>query len=241
MADMIRLQKYLADAGVCSRRKAELFIQAGRVSVNGAIVDKLGTKVNPESDEVAVDGNLARLPKTQGIVVALNKPRGYITSTSSRQGKTVYELVPQHSPRLLPVGRLDKDSEGLLLLTNRNELVSLLTHPRYQHEKHYQVTVSGPWSKEVLVSLNKPMHVDGMDMSARVRKERTSKDATKRVLEFILTEGKNRQIRRMCEAVGLKVHRLFRTRFARISVHGIEPGEWRELTPRETASLDKNS
>jgi 23S rRNA pseudouridine2605 synthase len=167
----------------------------------------------------------------------LNKPRGYITSTSAKQGKTVYDLVPAQTPRLLPVGRLDKDSEGVLLLTNKNELISALTHPRYQHEKHYQVTVSGKWTQKCLSSLNTPMTIEGLKMSATVTVLRAGAIGTRRVLSFILTEGKNRQIRRMCESVGLRIHRLVRIQFAGIGIKGLKPGAWRELTAQELKGL----
>jgi pseudouridine synthase len=238
MADLVRLQKFLADAGVCSRRKAEPLIKAGQVLVNGEAVRELGTKVDPEKDHIQIGKKRIRRT-TSSTTVVLNKPRGYITSTSKKQGKTVYELLPESTPRLLPVGRLDKDSEGVLLLTNRNELISALTHPRYQHEKHYQVTVSGRLNRVILNALNTTMTIEGLTMSARVTLLRAGADETKQVLSFILTEGKNRQIRRMCESAGLRIHRLVRTQFAGIDAKGLKPGKWRKLTEAERNSLDK--
>lgn len=237
MTNEIRLQKFLADAGICSRRKAEELITSGRVSVNGAVITQLGTKVDPARDKVAVNGKPISSRQAEPVTIVLNKPRGYITSTASRQGRTVYELVPEYKPRLLPIGRLDKDSEGVLLLTNRNDLISALTHPRYEHEKHYRATVSGKWSPSLLAALNKPMTIEDLHMKAKVQYLRPSDKPNRHVLSFVLTEGKNRQIRRMCEAVSLTVHRLIRTQFAGISIQGIEPGKWRKLTKDETASF----
>jgi 23S rRNA pseudouridine2605 synthase len=229
MTDKVRLQRFLSDAGICSRRAAEKLISDGRVSVNGKVVLQLGTKVNPGCDSVSVDGSSVELPADNGVVIVLNKPRGYITSTSARQGKTVYDLIPEYHPRLLPIGRLDKDSEGVLLMTNRNELISELTHPRNQHEKHYQATVSGSWNEAILKRLNSPMTIDGERMSARVTELRKSGNESRLVLQFILTEGKNRQIRRMCDAVGLAVHRLVRTSFARVDLDGLRSGNYRKI------------
>jgi len=240
MTELIRIQKFMADAGVCSRRNAEHLIKVGQVSVNGEVIRELGTKVDPSKDRVYLGKTLVTRPAGASTTLILNKPRGYITSTTARHGKTVFELVPKFTPRLLPVGRLDKDSEGVLLLTNHNELISLLTHPRYQHEKHYQATVSGNFSKEVLSALNKTMTLDGLTMSAKVRVLRTgAQEAERLVLGFILTEGKNRQIRRMCDAVSLRIHRLVRTNFAGIDIKGIKPGKWRKLTEEELLHLNR--
>lgn len=239
MAELIRLQKFMADAGFCSRRKAETLIKAGQVLVNGEAIRELGTKVDPDKDRVNIGKKRIRRNTVESTTLVLNKPRGYITSTSSRHGKTVYELAPHHTPRLLPVGRLDKDSEGALLMTNQNSLISALTHPRYQHEKHYQVTVSGELTEETLSVLNSPITSEGLTMSAKVRLLRSSDKEARRVLAFVLTEGKNRQIRRMCEAVRLRIHRLVRTDFAGINIKGLKAGQWRKLTEAEVLGLNK--
>ena len=205
---MTRLQKYLSERGIASRRTCAEIIKSGRVSVNGMTVLEPGHRIDPASDAVNIDGN--KIPeKEQHRTIIIYKPRGYICSKSAHQGKTVFELLKNIPESLVTVGRLDKNSEGLLLMTNNGGLANLLTHPRYEQSKVYEVTVSGHIDKRVMEHLNSAMVVDGHRIRpAKVRKLRLSSRPNRHVLEFILQEGRNRQIRHMCSAVGLRIHRL---------------------------------
>lgn len=238
----VRLQKYLADRGIGSRRACEKLIADGRVRVDGNVVTELGTKVVPSAALVLVDGDPVATTEEQRRSILLYKPRGYICSASSRQGKTVYELLGSVEERLVPAGRLDKDSEGLLILSNDGELVSRLTHPRHGHEKAYEVTVQGRVSGNALESLGRSFVLDGYrTRPARVTKLPRQEGGGTTVLEFVLQEGRNRQIRRMCSDVGLRVMRLARTRIGPITAEGLQPGRWRELSAREVAALSRGS
>jgi len=233
----MRLQKYLAQAGVASRRASEQLIQDGRVTVNGACVQEPGVQVDPDADTVSVDGREVRHTTTRRTIL-LYKPRGYICSASSAQGRTVLELVDTIDSRLFPVGRLDKDSEGLLLLTNDGELANRLTHPRYEQSKRYEVTVSGDVNEEALAVLNRPMLIDDYQTRpAKVTLERTRRESGKALLIFELKEGRNRQIRKMCETVGLRIHRLTRTKIKDLTLGDLHPGQWRDLTEQELKAL----
>jgi pseudouridine synthase len=229
----MRLQKYLAQAGVASRRASVQLIQDGRVTVNGKTITEPGHAVDETRDEVSVDGDQLTLP-TQHRTILLYKPRGYICSASAAQGKTVLELIDGIEGRLFPVGRLDKDSEGLLLLTDDGDLANRLTHPRYEHRKRYEVTVSGNVTPETLVALNGPMMIDDYETRpARVTLEKQRRESGKTLLIFELKEGRNRQIRKMCEAVGLRIHRLTRTHINDLTLQDLHPGQWRELSEEE--------
>ncbi len=236
---VMRLQKYLSQAGIASRRASEQLIADGRVTVNGAKVTTPGQKVESDSDTITFDGNLVQLTTTYKTIM-LYKPRGYICSSSESQGKTVFELLENIDLRLYPIGRLDKDSEGLLLLTNDGELANKLTHPRYNQHKTYQVTVSGNMSDATLSALNKPMIID--DYKIRPVKVYISEQRSrsgKTVLTFELKEGRNRQIRKMCEAVDLRIHRLTRTKLHSLTLGDLHPGEWRDLTASELQEIQK--
>jgi 23S rRNA pseudouridine2605 synthase len=233
----VRLQKFLADCGVASRRHAEVLIQAGRVTVNGSMVTTLGSKVQPDTDRVAMGGRPV-VPPTTCRTIMLNKPRGYVCSASALDGRIIYELLEAIPERLTYAGRLDKDSEGIVILSNDGDLVQRLTHPRFDPEKVYQVTVSGTVDSAVLNQLNAPMEIDGYrTQPAQVRVLRPSAKTGRTLLSFILREGRNRQIRRMCEAVGLTINRLVRVQIKALPLGNLQPGQWRELTPGEISRL----
>lgn len=227
----------MADCGVTSRRQAEVLIQDGRVTVNGHAVTELGTKVRPGEDRVAVDGKPVTRPAATRTIM-LNKPRGYVCSASAADGRIIYELLRDIPERLVYAGRLDKDSEGMVILSNDGALVHHLTHPRFDPEKTYQVTVSGTVDGAVLGQLNAPMKIEGyITRPAQVRILRPSEKTGRTVLEFILHEGRNRQIRHMCEKVGLTINRLVRVRIKALSLTNLSPGQWRDLTQGEIVRL----
>ncbi|MBD5134050.1 MAG: rRNA pseudouridine synthase [Clostridiales bacterium] len=225
-----RLQKLLSAAGVCSRRRAEEYIQAGRVSVNGKTAE-VGDKADPARDRVEVDGRPLPAPKGHTYIM-LNKPRGYVTTLSDEKGrKTVADLVAGCPARVWPVGRLDLDSEGLLLLTDDGGLTHRLTHPSHKVEKEYHVQVSGDVDRALPV-LSAPVY-DGSETLTADRVERTGENT----LTVVIHQGKNRQVRRMCAAAGLKVERLRRVREGDIRLGGLKPGRWRPLTAEEIAAM----
>jgi len=226
----VRLQKFLSAAGVCSRRKGEELIVAGKVAVNGKTIVELGTKIDPDQDQIEVDGKMIQ-PAHTLIYVALNKPENYVTSCSHPGEKVVVDLV-DISERIYPVGRLDKDSTGLLLLTNDGRIHHRLSHPSFDHEKEYDVTVDRPISNGALKKMS-----DGLPlMGTKTRPARITRISTRR-FRIVLQEGKNRQIRRMVRKVGNEVIRLQRKRFAGIELGTLPPGKWRHLSPGEKKSL----
>ncbi len=229
----MRLQKFFSDAGVLSRRAAEAEIAAGRVKVNGAVA-RIGDSVDPETDVVEYKGKriLPRADKPRQYIM-LNKPRGYVTTAHDEKGRrAVTDLVRALGTRVYPVGRLDMDSEGLLLLTDDGEFANHLTHPRHEIPKLYHVTLSKSVSDEQLWALSQPMVLDGYTLLP-VTVIPLSPDT----LEMHLYEGRNRQIRRMCEAVGLRVKRLQRVAIGDLTLGELPVGKWRALTPDEVAYL----
>jgi len=228
----MRLQKFLSTAGVCSRRKGEEYIQAGRVAVNGQIVAELGTKIDPDTDLVQVDGKPIQSSQPQ-IYIALNKPEDYVTSCSHPGEKIVMDLVdiPQ---RVYPIGRLDKDSTGLLLLTNDGSLHHQLSHPSFDHEKEYDVSVGQPITDGALRKLAAGLPL----MGTKTRPARVRRISAKR-FRIVLQEGKNRQIRRMVRKVGNQVTRLKRVRIGDIQLGRLALGSWRHLTEKEKQDLLK--
>ena len=233
----MRLQKYLAQAGVASRRASEQLIRDGRVGVNGETAATPGISVDPDTDCITVDGRTVERITEQRTIL-LYKPRGYICSAATDQRKTILELLTEISTRLFPVGRLDKDSEGLLLLTNDGDLANRLTHPRYQQRKRYEVTVSGVVDNAALTTLNGPMMIDDYEIRpATVTLLKMRQESGKTLLSFELREGRNRQIRKMCEAVGLRIHRLVRTEIKTLTLNSLHPGQWRDLTASEIEGL----
>lgn len=226
-----RLQKVLARRGIGSRRACEELIAAGRVTVNGAVA-VLGQRVDPARDRIAVDG--VPVAVAPGLVYwLLNKPRGVVTTASDPQGRpTVVDLVPRE-PRVFPVGRLDADTEGLLLLTNDGDLAHRLTHPRYGVPKTYLAEVAGVPSDGDLARLRRGVVLDdGPTAPARVAR------LAPRLLRITIHEGRNRQVRRMCEAIGHPVLRLVRTHIGPVSDPRLPPGAWRPLTPAELRALE---
>ena len=227
---LMRLQKFLSAGGVCSRRRGEEFIKAGRVSVNGQIVAELGTKIDPDSDLVQVDGKTVR-PSQPYIYIALNKPQDYVTSCRHPGEKIVIDLVniPQ---RVYPIGRLDKDSTGLLLLTNDGRLHHQLSHPSFDHEKEYDVTTKQTITDGALRKLAVGLPL----MGTKTRPARVRRISDRR-FRIILQEGKNRQIRRMVRKVGNQVVRLKRIRVGNVKLGRLPLGNWRPLTEKEKQFL----
>lgn len=225
-----RLQKILSAAGVCSRRSAEEYITAGRVAVNGAVA-RLGDKADPGLDKITVDGK-ALPSKGETVWLMLNKPRGYVTTLSDEKGrKTAAELVTGCGCRVWPVGRLDMDSEGLLLFTNDGEGTDRLLHPSHEVEKEYRVTVEGDITAALPI-LTGPMELDGVSLAPAQVKALGGNE-----LSVIIHQGKNRQVRRMCALAGLKVKRLQRVREGGLYLGALPVGKWRHLTEEEVQSL----
>jgi pseudouridine synthase len=233
-----RLQKILSKAGITSRRKAEGLILQGRVSVNGKIVRELGTKAVLGRDEIRVDGKTIK-PESEGVVLALFKPRRCVTTLHDPQGRrTVADFVNKFPMRLYPVGRLDYDAEGLLLLTNDGELAHRLQHPRYKVPKTYLVKVRGHPPAEALAILQQGVNLeDGITAPAELIVVEDDQKAT--WLSLTLREGRKHQVKRMCAAVGHPVLRLRRTKVGPIELDDLRPGEIRRLKSREVRSLRK--
>ncbi len=233
----VRLQKMLADCGVASRRKSEELIRAGSVKVNG-VVAQIGDKVNPYKDKVVVGGRrVTALAKPKHRYIMLNKPRGYVTTMSDERGrKCVAELVSDIEERVYPVGRLDRDSEGMLLLTNDGDFANTVMHPKKDIYKVYRVTVRPAVTDEMIASFQDGMMLDGRKTApAEVRV--ITRQEGRVVLEILLREGRNRQIRRMCELLGLEVARLRRTAIGQVKLGMLKKGDWRDLTPEEVKKL----
>jgi 23S rRNA pseudouridine2605 synthase len=239
-----RLQKILSQAGVASRRLSEELIVQGRVQVNGATVTELGTKADPETDEIKVDGRRIQ-PQKRRRYILLHKPRGYITSRSDPEGRpTVLDLLRGVREYIYPVGRLDYDSEGLLLLTNDGELAARLTHPRHEVDKVYEARVRGVPDAHALERLAKGVTIDDRRTApAKVHlidapdARRTNNEQSR--IELAIHEGRQRQVRRMFDAVGHPVVRLTRVRIGPIEDPDMPPGHWRDLTPQEVARLQR--
>ena len=237
---LVRLQKVLSAAGVASRRAAEQFIADGRVTVNGRTVRQPGTRADPAHDDVRVDGRrIAREVRSRYVLV--HKPRGYVTTRSDpHRRKTVLDLVPDVREYIYPVGRLDYDSEGLLLLTNDGALAALLTHPRHGVARVYEATVRGVPSGARLRRLAAGVEIDGRPTGpAEVRMLRGGAPGRtdEARVRIVIREGRNRQVRRMFDAIGHPVRRLRRTRLGPISLRGLRPGAARDLTPAEVGAL----
>jgi 23S rRNA pseudouridine2605 synthase len=232
---VIRLQKFLADAGVASRRAAEQIILEGRVAVNGSKVRVLGSKMDPAHDEVTVDGKPVQAHKK--FYVALNKPRGCVCSKVDEHDRmTVYELLPKEWQIVNSVGRLDFASEGLLFLTNDGDFALKLTHPRYGVRKRYLVTVEGKVDGEVLGRFTNGIFHDGEKLKAE-RAWLLTATKSESVVELELAEGKNREVRRLFESQGFLVRRLVRTQIGKVKLAELKPGKWRTLTPTEIKTL----
>ena len=226
----VRLQKFLAKAGVCSRREGERFIAAGRVRVNGSVVREMGSRVDPEADRVEVDGRLVAMEE-KPVYILLNKPKGYISSCRHEGEPIVIDLVPVRE-RVFPVGRLDKDSTGLLLLTNDGRIHHRLAHPSFDHEKEYVVETKREISDAALKKMAGGIEIDGKQTRpADIRRE------SKNRFRIVLREGRKRQIRRMVDAVENEVKSLHRVRMAGLSLGNLPEGKWRYLENPEIRSL----
>ena len=232
----VRLQKLLAEAGIASRRGAERLIESGRVSVNGHPVVELGARADPAHDRIAVDGQEIR-PAEPKRYVLLHKPAGYLTTREDPRGRArVFDLLPDVGARLHSVGRLDYDAEGLLLLTNDGTLTYRLTHPRHGVPRVYHVSVDGHVDEAVIGRLERGVLLeDGPARAQEVR--RLEPEAGRARLALTLTEGRYREVKRLCRAVGLRVRRLVRVAYGPLRLERLPPGGWRELTPREVAAL----
>jgi 23S rRNA pseudouridine2604 synthase len=231
----MRLNKYISETGICSRREADAWIEQGRVSVNGRPAE-LGTKVEP-GDEVRVNGRLVGAKKKQ-VYIALNKPVG-ITCTTERHIKGNIVDFVNHPDRIFPIGRLDKDSEGLILLTNNGDIVNEILRVENGHEKEYIVTVDKALTADFLAGMSKGVRLPELEVTTKPC--RTSRVA-ERSFRIVLTQGLNRQIRRMCEVFGYEVRRLQRVRIINLKLGALKPGQWRDLTAEELRGLlpDRN-
>lgn len=236
---MMRVQKFLSKAGVCSRRKGEEAMQQGRVRVNGELCTELGSKVDPQKDRVEFDGEVVTLPETHTYVL-LHKPEHYITSLDDPKGRpTVVELLPDDLPRVWPVGRLDFESEGLLMLTDDGKLTNLVTHPSHQMPKTYAVKFKDDIKEgsETIQRLRNGVELDDGYTTQSAEAEITERMGGHTWIEMILHEGKNRQIRRMGEAVGHPVLKLERVAIGTVHIEGLPEGEHRPMTHAEVADL----
>lgn len=235
--EAVRLQKFLARAGVASRRASEQLIVQGRVAVNGSVVTELGTKVNPDTDIVTVDGDTVTLSEDQ-CVLMLHKPAGYLTAMKEDRGRRcVAQLVPtQQYPGLFPVGRLDFDTTGLLLFTTDGELGNALLHPSFHVDKEYHAWVEGYPNKSALLALRNGVKLqDGMTAPAQV--SLVKQDANKTLLSITIHEGRKRQVKRMCAAVGHPVVTLHRSKFGPLELGNLPVGKYRILNPDEVQAL----
>jgi 23S rRNA pseudouridine2604 synthase len=224
----VRLNKYISETGICSRREADKLIEAGRVTCNGLLA-ALGTQVG-EADEVRVDGRLLGLRK-KPVYIALNKPAGITCTTETHVAGNIIDLVG-HKERIFPIGRLDKDSEGLILLTNDGDIVNEILRSENNHEKEYLVTV-----ERAVTDLSLKMMADGVKIMGEITKPCKVSRINEKMFCMILTQGLNRQIRRMCSALGYRVQHLRRVRIINIELGTLAPGEWRELAEAEVAAL----
>lgn len=243
----VRLQKVLAHAGVASRRAAEELITTGRVAVNGTVVTQLGTRVQPGQDTVTLDGEAVDVPATEReaaaahVVYLLNKPLGVVSTADDPQGRAIVTGMVPAEPRVYPVGRLDADSEGLLLLTNNGDLAYRLTHPRYGVDKEYEVLVKGHPAEHILRSLRQGIAVGDETPTAPAQVERLSEEGGNQWLRVVLHEGRKRQVRRMMDAIHHPVLQLRRVRVGPLRLGNLAAGHWRLLRPDEVAALDAAS
>lgn len=233
---MIRLQKFLASAGVASRRKAEDLITAGRVSVNGVVVKELGTKVDPDADVVLLDGR--RIESAAQVWIKLHKPRRYMSTRNDPEGRpTIYELLPPSLHSLFYVGRLDYDSEGLMLMTNAGDEAHKLLHPSFEVERVYDAIVKGVVNRETVQRLLRGVELeDGLARAESVRLLPSNREDESKV-RIALHEGRNREVRRIMSAVGHDVRRLKRISYGPIILGDVAPGKWRRLTDDELLAL----
>ena len=230
---MERLQKLIAQAGICSRREAENIISAGKVTVDGKIIRELGAKADPDKNKICVDGKTLTF-NTEKIYILLNKPRGYVSTVKDERGrKTILQLLGENfNQRVYPVGRLDLNSEGLIILTNDGDLTNALIHPRFEIKKTYRAKISGTITEEKLDKLRAGIELDdGLTAPAEIYL------LGENFVEITIHEGRNRQVRRMFAAIGCDVKRLRRIKFANLTLDGLKVGKFRELTAEEISML----
>lgn len=239
----VRLQKFLAEAGVASRRKSEELISAGKIAVNGKVVTELGTKINPEVDKVTYNGQIVE-NREEKVYILLNKPIGYVTTANDQFSRdTVLDLV-KVKERIVPCGRLDMYTSGALILTNDGDFIYKITHPKHEISKTYTVTLKGIITNEEVQNLREGVVIDDdgipyktKEAKVKILKTDSEKDISR--LEIVIHEGKNRQVRKMCEAVGRKVLALHRTKIGDIGVKDLKIGTWRFLKSNEILHLIK--
>lgn len=236
----MRLQKFLSSAGIASRRKCEELILEGKVLVNENTVTELGTKVNPETDEVIYNGKKVELPEEKHVYILLNKPIGYVTTANDQFGRdTVLDLVKKVNKRIVPVGRLDMFTSGALILTDDGDFVYKVTHPKHEITKTYTVTVRGIVEERDVQKLRDGVIIDEdyTTKPAEAKIIKIDKEKNQSRMEIKIHEGKNRQIRKMCEAIGRKVLALHRTKIGNIGVKDLKIGTWRFLNDKEVKSI----
>ena len=233
-----RLQKFIANQGICSRRKAEEYITSGRIKVNGNVIMELGTKIDPNKDIIEVDGKKISNKSAKKVYILLNKPIGYVTTTRDQFNRnTVLDLV-NIKEKVLPVGRLDMYTSGAIILSNDGDFIYKITHPKYEVEKTYNVTLKGQVTDEEIEQLKNGVQIENyVTGKAKVKILRIDKEKDLSRVEIIIHEGKNREVRKMCEAIGRKVLALHRTKIGNISVKDLRLGTWRYLKPNEIKSL----
>ena len=236
----VRLQKYLADCGIASRRKSEELILSGKVSVNGKVITELGVKVNSEKDEIKFNGRIFKNNKTSFVYVLLNKPIGYVSTVVDQfERDTVLDIINIPGRRLVPVGRLDMYTSGALILTDDGDFVYKVTHPKREIDKTYTVTVIGIVTDEEVQKLRDGVIIDEeyKTKPAKVKILKTDVEKNQSRLEITIHEGKNRQVRKMCETVGRKVIALHRSKIGNVKVNDMKIGTWRYLKPNEVDSI----
>ncbi len=238
MEDEIRLQKYLANNGILSRRKAEEAILEGKVKVDGQVITELGTKINPSINKVEYEGNLVK-KEEEKVYVLLNKPIGYVTTVKDQFNRDIVtDLIKGVKVKLLPVGRLDMYTSGALILTNDGDFIYRVTHPKHEIEKTYNVTLRGIIENDQVEELEKGVKIeDYITKPAKVKILKIDNEKNISRIQITIHEGKNRQVRKMCEAVGKKVLALHRAKIGSIDVKNLKIGEWRYLNKKEIEKL----
>ena len=237
MEDEIRLQKFMAECGVASRRKCEELILAGKVKVNGKVVDQLGTKINVNKDKVEFENKQIKLEEKK-VYILLNKPIGYVTTVDEQFGRDKVTDLIKVKERIVPVGRLDMYTSGALILSNDGDFIYKITHPKHEINKTYTVTIKGFVTKDEVEKLRKGVDIgEYVTKPAKVKILKTDEEKNISRLEIVIHEGKNRQVRRMCEAVGRKVLALHRSKIGEISVKNLELGKWRYLSEIEVKKV----
>ena len=238
--EQMRLQKYLAICGIASRRKCEELVLNGKVEVNGKVIKELGTKIEPDIDEIKYNGKIIK-NEEEKVYILLNKPIGYVTTAKEQFGRDMVLDLIKINKRIVPVGRLDMYTSGALILTNDGDLVNKLTHPKNEINKTYNVTISGKITKQEVELLRNGVEIDNgyITKPAEVKILKIDEEKNISRIQIIIHEGKNRQIRKMCVAIGKKVLALHRSKIGNIDVKNLKIGEWRHLTEKEISNLFK--